>query len=167
MPPWWSRSAVLLAMHPGTQLWRSLKELSGLLSCVFCGGEPSVKNQGSRCRESGQFKVDQNMALYASLSARNTCLADFCLPGSFNFIFFPNPSVYSHASCQGFLPCQFLPFRSIHLHILFQNLSRAFPVLVVANTGSCMGPWNKIGHPAHRYRQLMQVIVLTARGIYI
>ena len=35
-------------------------------------------------------------------------------------------SVYSHtcyAYCQGFLPCIFLPFRSIHLHF-FQNLSR-------------------------------------------
>ena len=36
-----------------------------------------------------------------------------------------------------------------------QNLSRVFPVLGVANTGSCVGPQNKIGHPAHRYRQLM------------
>ena len=37
-------------------------------------------------------------------------------------------SVYSHtcyAYCQGFLPCLFLPFRSIHLHS---------PVLAVANT---------------------------------
>ena len=59
-------------------------------------------------------------------------------------------SVYSHtcyAYCQGFLPCLFLPFRSIHLHF-FQNLSRVFLVLVVANTGSCVGPQNKIGHPA-------------------
>ena len=59
-------------------------------------------------------------------------------------------SVYSHtcyAYCQGFLPCLFLPFQSIHLHF-FQNLSRFFPVLAVANTGSCAGPQNKIGHPA-------------------
>ena len=37
-------------------------------------------------------------------------------------------SVYSHtcyAYCQGFLPCLFLPFRSIHLHF-FQNLPRFF-----------------------------------------
>ena len=37
-------------------------------------------------------------------------------------------SVYSHtcyAYCQGFLPCLFLPFQSIHLHF-FQNLSRFF-----------------------------------------
>ena len=109
MPPWWSRSAVLLAMHPGTQLWRSLKELSGLLSCVFCGGEPSVKNQGSRCRESGQFKVDQNMALYASLSARNTCLADFCLPGSFNFIFFQIRKYIATLPARDFFPANFYP----------------------------------------------------------
>ena len=59
-------------------------------------------------------------------------------------------SVYSHACydyCQEFLPCLFLPFRSIHLHF-FQNLARFFHVLVVANTGSCVGPQNKIGHPA-------------------
>ena len=30
-----------------------------------------------------------------------------------------------------------------------------------------MGPQNRKGHPAHRYRQLMQVPVLSARGIYI
>ena len=58
-------------------------------------------------------------------------------------------SVYSH-SCyayfQKFLPCLFLPFRSIHLHF-FQNLSRFFPVLAVANTGSCVGQQNKIGLP--------------------
>ena len=56
-------------------------------------------------------------------------------------------SVYSHtcyAYCQGFLLCLFLPYRTIHLHF-FRNLSRFFPV---ANTGSCVGPQNKIGHPA-------------------
>ena len=45
-------------------------------------------------------------------------------------------SVYSHACyayCQGFLSCLFLHFQSIHLHF-FQNLSRFFPVLAVANT---------------------------------
>ena len=59
-------------------------------------------------------------------------------------------SVYSHtcyAYCQGLLPCLFLPFQSIHLH-LFQNLFRFFPVLALANTGSCVGPQNKIGQPA-------------------
>ena len=59
-------------------------------------------------------------------------------------------SVYSHtcfAYCQEFLPCLFLPFRSIHLHF-FQNLLRFFPALAAANTGSCVGPQNKIGHPA-------------------
>ena len=58
-------------------------------------------------------------------------------------------SVYSHtcyAYCQELLPRLFLPFRSIHLHF-FQNLSQFFPVLAVANTGSCVGPQNKIGHP--------------------
>ena len=31
--------------------------------------------------------------------------------------------------------------------IFFQNLSQFCPVLAVANTGSCVGPQNKIGHP--------------------
>ena len=30
----------------------------------------------------------------------------------------------------------------------FQNLSRVFPVSAVANTSSCVGQQNKIGHPA-------------------
>ena len=58
-------------------------------------------------------------------------------------------SVYSHtcyAYCQGFLLCLFPPFQSTHLHF-FQNFSRFFPVLAAANTGSCVGPQNKIGHP--------------------
>ena len=38
-----------------------------------------------------------------------------------------------------------------------QNLSRFFPVLAVAHAGSCVGPQNKIGHPA--------VPVLSALGI--
>ena len=45
-------------------------------------------------------------------------------------------SVYSHACyayCRGFLSCLFLHFQSVHLHF-FQNLSRFFPVLAVANT---------------------------------
>ena len=58
-------------------------------------------------------------------------------------------SVYSYtyyAYCQEFLPRLFLPLRSIYLHS-FPNLSQIFPVLAVANTGSCVGPQNKIGHP--------------------
>ena len=58
-------------------------------------------------------------------------------------------SVYSHTwLC--LLPgisCLFLPFWSIHLH-LFQNRSWVFPVLAVANTGSCVGPQNEKGYPA-------------------
>ena len=60
-------------------------------------------------------------------------------------------SVYSHtcyAYCQAFLPCLFLPFRYIYLQ--FSKTSPDFfPVLAVANnTRSCVGPQNKIGHPA-------------------
>ena len=53
----------------------------------------------------------------------------------------------------------------VHSLAFFQNLSRVFPVLAVANTGSCAGPQNEIGHPAQRYKQMTQVPVLSARGI--
>ena len=59
-------------------------------------------------------------------------------------------SLYSHtcyAYCQGFLPCLFLNFRSIHLHF-FQSLPRFFLCWLWLTHGSCVGPQNKIGHPA-------------------
>ena len=59
-------------------------------------------------------------------------------------------SVYSHtcsAYCQRFLPCLFLPFRSIHLHF-FQNLSRFSLCWLCLAHGSCVGPQSKINHPA-------------------
>ena len=58
-------------------------------------------------------------------------------------------SVNSHtcyAYCQGFLPCLFLPFRSIHLHF-FQNLSQFFLCWLWLTHDSCVGSQNKIGHP--------------------
>ena len=56
------------------------------------------------------------------------------------------------------------PFRSIHLHFL-HKLSGVSPVLAVDNTGVWVSSQNKIGHPAHRYRQLMQVPEFIARGM--
>ena len=38
-------------------------------------------------------------------------------------------------------------------------------MLSVAKTGSCVGPQNKIGHPARRYTQLIQVSMLAFHGI--
>ena len=52
-----------------------------------------------------------------------------------------------YAYCQGFLPCLFLPFRSIFLHC-FQNLSRFLLCWLWITHGSCVGLQNKIGHPA-------------------
>ena len=48
---------------------------------------------------------------------------------------------------------EFLP----NLFGVFCLLLLFFSVLAVANTGSCVGPQTKIAHPAHCYRQLMQV----------
>ena len=58
-------------------------------------------------------------------------------------------SIYSHTCCtysQGFLPCYF--YSSGQFTCIFsKKTSRFFPVLAVANTGFCVGPQNKIGHP--------------------
>ena len=56
-------------------------------------------------------------------------------------------AIHATLTARDFFLCQFLPFRFIHLHF-FQNLSRVFPVLAAANTGSCVGPQNKISQPA-------------------
>ena len=52
-----------------------------------------------------------------------------------------------YANCQGFFPCLFLTFRSIHLQF-FQNLARFLLCWLWLTHGSCVGPQNKIGHPA-------------------
>ena len=73
-------------------------------------------------------------------------------------------SVYSHKCYdyyQGFLSDLFRHFRSIHLHF-FQNLSRVFPVLAVANSGSCGGPKKNKKNKSPCW---FQVPVLSARGI--
>ena len=52
--------------------------------------------------------------------------------------------------------------------IFFQKpIPSFFPVLAVTNTGCCVGPQNKIGHPAPRFRQSMQAPMLSARGVLI
>ena len=59
-------------------------------------------------------------------------------------------SVYSltcYAYCKRFLPCLFRPFRSIHLHF-FQNFSQFLMCWLWLTRDSCVGPQNKIGHPA-------------------
>ena len=48
----------------------------------------------------------------------------------------------------------------VHLSAFFQNLSRFSPVLAGTNTGSCVGPQNKIGHPVG-----CRFTCLSARGI--
>ena len=49
----------------------------------------------------------------------------------------------------------------------FTNFCRSgpFTCIFLINTDSCVGPQNKIGHPAYRYKQVMQVPMLSARGI--
>ena len=64
--------------------------------------------------------VGQDIAMHAMHTARDFFLVHFFPFGPFTCTFF----------------------------FFFKNLSRVFPVLTVANTGSCVGPQNKIGHPA-------------------
>ena len=44
---------------------------------------------------------------------------------------------------------------------IYSETSPEFFLSAVVNTGSCLGPQNKGGHPACRCRQLMQVLVLS------
>ena len=78
-------------------------------------------------------------------------------------------SEYSHACftyCQGFLPwTNFYP-PGPFICIFPKNLFRVFAVLAMTNIGSCVGPQNKISHPACHSRWLMQVFVLSSRGIW-
>ena len=74
--------------------------------------------------------VSQHRALHARLTARDFFFANF----------YPSSP-------------------SIHLHFFSKTSPEFFfPVLAAANTGSCVGPQNKIGHS-------MQVPVLSVRGI--
>ena len=117
------------------------------------------------------------IAMHATPTARDLFIANFYPSGPFTCIFPPqwgaadaeikvptgenteltrspfqawSRSAYSHtcyAYCQGFLPCLFPPFWSIHLHF-FQNLSRFLLCWLWLTHGSCEGPQNKIGYPA-------------------
>ena len=48
-----------------------------------------------------------------------------------------------------------ISFFLVHSPSFFPNLSVVLPVLTVAHAGSCVGPQNKTGHPAHCHRWLM------------
>ena len=73
-------------------------------------------------------------------------------------------AMHATPTARDFFPASFFLAQS---PAFIQNIYRGFCVLAVANTGSCVGSQNKIFNPAHRYRQLMQVPVLSARGILI
>ena len=56
-------------------------------------------------------------------------------------------AIYATLTARDFFLANFYPSGPFAF-IFFKSLSRVFPVLVVANTGSCVDPQNKIGHPA-------------------
>ena len=67
-------------------------------------------------------------------------------------------AMHATLTAKDFFPAKFYPF-SPFTCIFFQNLFRVFPVLAVANTGTCVGLQNTMS-PCW-----MQVPVLSARGI--
>ena len=81
-------------------------------------------------------------------------------PGVGRYIAIPVTPTARDFSLVNFYPCG-------SFTCIFRNLSWVFPVLAVANTGCCVDPQNRIGHPAHCYRQLIQAAVLRAHGIQI
>ena len=56
-------------------------------------------------------------------------------------------TIHATLTARDFFRAYFYPFGPVTC-ICFQNLSRFFLALAVANTGSCVGPQNKIDHPA-------------------
>ena len=64
------------------------------------------------------------------------------------------PCTATHAAptARNFFLANFYPSGPFTCFFTPKNLPRVFLVLAVANTGSCVGPQNKLGHPAHRYR---------------
>ena len=67
-------------------------------------------------------------------------------------------SLYSHACCAyclDFFLAIFCPASPLACIFFFsQNLSPVFPVIAVANKGSCVGPHNTTGHPARRLQMI-------------
>ena len=96
---------------------------------------PSVENPELKKVLPLKPKIGQYIDMYATLTARVFFRANFYTPGPFTYLFSP------------------------------KNLYRILPVLAMANAGSCVGPQNKIGHPARCYRRLLQVLLLSARRI--
>ena len=56
--------------------------------------------------------------------------------------------VAMHATLTAGSSSLFISILPVHSPAFSPNLSLFFPVLAVANTSSCAGPQNKIGHPA-------------------
>ena len=53
-------------------------------------------------------------------------------------------AMHATLTVRDFFLANFYP--SVHSPAFFQTLSQVFHVLAAANTGSCVGPQNKIGH---------------------
>ena len=71
-----------------------------------------------------------------------------------------NVAMHASTTARDFVLNYFLPSRSnVHssVVVVFCKTFRAFPVLAVANTGSCVGPQNKTGHHARRSGWLIQI----------
>ena len=56
--------------------------------------------------------------------------------------------IHATLTARDFFFAYFYPSSLFTCIFFLQNLSQVFPVLAAANTGSCVGLQNKIGHPA-------------------
>ena len=93
--------------------------------CIYpCSGELSTQKLKSHLLRTQSLKV---LPLNPGVGQYMTMYATFTARDFFLTNFYPSG-----------------PFTCI----FFKNLSRVCPVLVVADTGSCVGTRNKIGHPA-------------------
>ena len=81
-------------------------------------------------------------------------------PGAGQYI-----AMHATPTARDFFLANFYPTGPFTWFFSQKNMSRVFPVLVVAKTGFCVVTQNKVGHPAHLYRQLIEVPMLSACGI--
>ena len=118
-------------------------EVSALAGRIVVGGHEgrvsidplrSFPAEGSRSGELRTQKLKSHLVRTQSLNVLPI------KPGVGQYI-----AIHATLTARDFFLAYFYP--SGNLPAFFQNLYQFFPVLAVANTGSCVGLQNKIGHP--------------------
>ena len=115
----------------------------------------SLDNEQGVCRARCTYLLYSTWPYWTSRSGElQTQKLKFCLVRSQSLNVLPLKSgvgqyiaIHATLTARDFFLTDFYPSGPFTC-IFSQNLSQIFPALVVANTGSCVGPQNKIGHPA-------------------